>query len=126
MSTTPRTDAECIQIYSDDVTGCSDARDYVDASFARTLETELACEKENRNHLIEKGAKLETELTAASQAYDCAMAIHGTVLEDLAAEREQVRVLREALALAAESGELTGWYLQQARAALAATKEDSR
>ena len=29
-----------------------------------TLETELACEKENRNHLIEKGAKLETELAA--------------------------------------------------------------
>ena len=39
--------------------------------------------------------------------------------------REKVRVLREALALAAESGELTGWYFQQARAALAATKEDS-
>ena len=29
------------------------------------LEAELACEKENRNHLIEKGAKLETELAAA-------------------------------------------------------------
>jgi hypothetical protein len=38
---------------------------------------------------------LETELAAAAQAYDCAMAIHGTVLEDLAAEREKVRVLRE-------------------------------
>ena len=49
-----------------------------------------------------------------------------TARNELAAEREQVRVLREALALAAESGELTGWYLQQARAALAATKEDSR
>lgn len=32
---------------------------------AEKAETELACEKENRNHLIEKGAKLETELTAA-------------------------------------------------------------
>ena len=45
MSTTPRTDAECIQIYNEDVTGCSDARDYVDASFARELETELAAAK---------------------------------------------------------------------------------
>ena len=69
---------------------------------------------------------IERELAAAKEAYDRVMSIHGTVLEDLAAEREQVRVLREALALAAESGELTGWYLQQARAALAATKEDSR
>ena len=66
---------------------------------------------------------IERELAAAKEAYDRVMSIHGTVLEDLAAEREQVRVLREALALAAESGELTGWYLQQARAALAATKE---
>ena len=40
---------------------------------------------------------LETELAAASQAYDCAMAIHGTVLEDLAAEREKVRLLRSTL-----------------------------
>ena len=39
---TPRTDAECIQIYTEDVTGCADAVDYVCASFARTLETELA------------------------------------------------------------------------------------
>lgn len=45
MSTTPRTDAECIQIYSEDITGCSDARDYVDASFARQLETELNAAK---------------------------------------------------------------------------------
>ena len=52
--------------------------------------------------------------------------IQKMVEKRIAAEREQVRVLREALALAAESGELTGWYLQQARAALAATKEDSR
>ena len=43
MSTpTPRTDALGIQIYEEDVTGCSNATDYVPASFARTLETELA------------------------------------------------------------------------------------
>jgi hypothetical protein len=40
-SPTPRTDAECIQIYQEDVTGCSNAIDYVPASVARTLETEL-------------------------------------------------------------------------------------
>ena len=45
---------------------------------------------------------------------------------ELAAEREKVRVLREALALTAESGELTGWYFQQARAALAAMKEETK
>lgn len=39
---TPRTDAECIQIYTEDVTGCVDAVDYVCASFARELEKELA------------------------------------------------------------------------------------
>lgn len=34
-------------------------------SVAQKATDELACEKENRNHLIEKGAKLETELAAA-------------------------------------------------------------
>ena len=47
--------------------------------------------------LVKESSALETELAAASQAYDCAMAIHGTVLEDLAAEREKVRVLRSTL-----------------------------
>ena len=47
--------------------------------------------------LVKEMNALETELAAASQAYDCAMAIHGTVLEDLAAEREKVRVLRSTL-----------------------------
>jgi hypothetical protein len=42
---TPRTDAECIQIYQEDVTGCSSAIDYVPASVARTLERELAAAK---------------------------------------------------------------------------------
>jgi hypothetical protein len=52
---TPRTDAECIQIYQEDVTGCSNAIDYVPASVARTLERELtAAQAEcdlNRNRL---------------------------------------------------------------------------
>lgn len=42
---TPRTDAETFQLYREDVTGCAEAIDYVAASFARTLETELAAAK---------------------------------------------------------------------------------
>ena len=43
---------------------CHAICDQRDAAVARAerAEAELACEKENRNHLIEKGAKLETEL----------------------------------------------------------------
>ena len=62
MSTTPRTDAECIQIYSDDVTGCSDARDYVDASFARELETELAAAQQEAAHYMSVAQKATDEL----------------------------------------------------------------
>lgn len=51
---------------------------------------------------------------------------HAKVIQDLrdelTAEREKVRLLREALADAADSGELTGCWLRQARAALAATE----
>ena len=89
-------------------------------------EDELAAAKAEAAHYMSVAQKATDELAAASQAYDRVMAIHGTVLEDLAVEREKVRVLQEALALAAEeSGELTGWYLQQALAALAATKEET-
>ena len=62
MSTTPRTDAECIQIYNEDVTGCSDARDYVDASFARHLETELATAKAEAAHYMSVAQKATDEL----------------------------------------------------------------
>ena len=76
--------------------------------FARRLETELACEKGNRNHLIEKGAKLETELDA---------------------EREKVRVLRGQLENASayfairELGDPAKLLCGKIDAALAATKE---
>ena len=53
MTATPRTDAALYPMNGVEI---------VWPDFARTLETELACEKTNRNHLIEKGAKLETEL----------------------------------------------------------------
>jgi hypothetical protein len=42
---TPLTDAEVIEIYREDVTGCSNANDYVPASVSRTLERELAAAK---------------------------------------------------------------------------------
>ena len=85
--------------------------------------------------LVKESSALETELAAASQAYDCAMAIHGTVLEDLAAEREKVRVLQEALEnlLDEQNGaplctRETEWKeaMDNADAALAATKEGSK
>ena len=73
MSTTPRTQALWMKHHA----------------FSTEEEaTEALCDF--RDH----GNALETELAAASQAYDCAMAIHGTVLEDLAAEREKVRGMR--------------------------------
>jgi hypothetical protein len=51
---TPRTDYECVQIYTEDVTGCANAVDYVPASFARGLETELAAERERLDWLDTK------------------------------------------------------------------------
>ena len=97
------------------------------AFFTEEEATEALCDFRDHGNL------LETELAAASQAYDCAMAIHGTVLEDLAAEREKVRVLREALqAIVRQSGEdyderdpFCG-VSETALAIDAATKEDSR
>ena len=165
-TTTPRTDAECIQIYSDDVTGCSDARDYVDASFARTLETELADAKAEAAHYMSVAQKATDDLARLrAERADSASSVmwhltahqmactaglerdqlraeverltfyiattiqpeeYAKAIEDLrdelTAEREKVRLLREALADAADSGELTGCWLRQARAALAATE----
>ena len=66
---------------------------------------------------------IERELAAAKEAYDRVMSIHGTVLEDLAAEREQVRVLRSALERRHDE---QSYYCQYVEDALAATKEDSR
>ena len=54
------TDPDCIQIYEEDVTGCSGAIDYVPASVARQLETELAAMKARAEKaeaaIIEKNA----------------------------------------------------------------------
>lgn len=56
-----------------------------------TLETELACEKENRNHLIEKGAKLETELAAAKAECKRLYESSPTALDALTAELTRLR-----------------------------------
>ena len=101
MSTTPRTDAECIQIYNEDVTGCSDARDYVDASFARHLETELATAKAEAAHYMSVAQKATDELvrlradnlTAHEMA--CAAGL----------ERDRLRAEAEALKQSIESGQ---------------------
>ena len=86
------------------------------AARAERAEAELACEKENRNHLIEKGAKLETELAAAkaeckrlinqrdnllkplrARAEDRADAADEKV-ERLTSENEKLTIERDALA----------------------------
>ena len=68
---TPRTDSEYIQIYNKDVTGCSDACDYVPASVARQLETELAvaiARAEHAEALIRSLCKIcSTPIGAASE-----------------------------------------------------------
>lgn len=55
------------------------------------LETELACEKTNRNHLIEKGAKLETELAAAKAECNRLYESSPTALDALTAEIARLR-----------------------------------
>ena len=92
--------------------------------FARRLETELACEKGNRNHLIEKGAKLETELARLraeverlkkqirddNRAYGCELRDpYGTIWEQAAkdharAEKAEAECLEQARLLG-KSGE---------------------
>ena len=97
MSTpTPQTDSE---EYPE---GEGQSFHVVSADFARTLERELA------------------ELLAVN-ATGAARLAHATA--QLAAEREKVRVLREALDEAQSCGGLTGSIFMQARAALAATEE---
>jgi len=76
--------------------------------------------QQNRIHYCQD---LETELAAASQAYDCTMAIHGTVLDDLAAEREKVRVLRDALERRHTE---QGYHRQYVDDALDATEDASK
>ena len=70
-----------------------------------------------------RAEKAEAELAAASQGYDCMMAIHGTVLEDLATEREKVRVLRDALERRHTE---QGYHRQYVDDVLDATKEASQ
>jgi hypothetical protein len=83
-SPTPRTDAECIQIYQEDVTGCSSAIDYVPASVARTLERELTaankriadCEflLEHRYKIIQQQEPRCNEAIARAEKAEAALA----------------------------------------------------
>jgi hypothetical protein len=67
---TPRTDSEVIQFYREDVTGCSEAYDYVDAEFARTLEIELAKEREKAERYRLVTLKQDAALTAERARLD--------------------------------------------------------
>ena len=72
-SYTPRTDAELYPMNGVDI---------VWPEFARTLERELAETERLRFGADADRRRLRCELAAASQAYECAMAIHGTVMEE--------------------------------------------
>jgi hypothetical protein len=61
-SDTPRTEAECIQIYQEDVTECSSAIEYVPASVAHTLERELAEATAEASHYMAVAQKATDEL----------------------------------------------------------------
>ena len=60
-------------------------------SVAQKATDELACEKENRNHLIEKGGKLETELAAAKAECNRLYESSPTALDALTAELARLR-----------------------------------
>ena len=95
----------------------------VPSEFARTLERELHesrnAERLARVQLGNERAWLDDLLCI--NATGAARLAHATA--QLAAEREKVRVLREALDEAQSCGGLTGSIFMQARAALAATEE---
>ena len=116
MSTTPRTDAECIQIYSEDITGCSDARDYVDASFARQLETELSVMQSEFGKMVLSAAVMGDRNVELRRRAEKAEA-------ELAAERIKVRVLRSTLE---QRHTEQGYHRQYVDDVLDATKEASK
>jgi len=100
MSTTPRTDAKCIQIYEEDVTGCSGAIDYVPASVARQLERELAAAiaRAEKAEADCERFRLHTLKQDAERAYIRAdnLAAHRMACE-AGIERDQLRVELEAM-----------------------------
>lgn len=101
---TPRTDAAKCRM---NISMTSVELDAVPALFACALETELACEKDNRNHLIEKGEKLETKLAAAKAEcerlqWELDAKDRGWTAE-LARLRAEVERLKGALALGQEN-----------------------
>ena len=107
---TPRTDDEETPLITNHRVSAETYKRMVD--LARELKTELACEKENRNHLIEKGAKLETELAAAKgECERLTFASEGHLIKtiqqqaELAHLRAEVKRLKELLRIESASAQ---------------------
>tara|TARA_R110000868_G_scaffold398438_1_gene671612 strand:+ start:194 stop:586 length:393 start_codon:yes stop_codon:yes gene_type:complete len=88
---TPRTDYECVQIYTEDVTGCANAVDYVPASFARGLEAELAAERAIVSRIWTQLGSVTYEQLKGRSIYD----LIDELKADLAAERARLDWLAE-------------------------------
>ena len=76
MSDTPRSDAEEIQIYRDDVTGCAEEISYVPARVARQLERENAALKVQVRELIatmEEEGEMDAVRIAELKKYNAAL-----------------------------------------------------
>jgi FtsZ-binding cell division protein ZapB len=117
IAPTPRTDAARYR-YEDSSGNPCNAFDYVEPEDMATLERELAAAKAECERLTANQrqpaeeifvSNLSAELTAASQAYECAMAIHGTVMEErdrlateLANAKKECEELRSVNATGAE------------------------
>jgi hypothetical protein len=134
---TPRTDAECIQIYQEDVTGCSSAIDYVPASVARTLERKLAETERLRFGADADRLRLRAEVERLKGALTLGQQNCDDAYDDLREERDEAIARAEkaeaALAFIAENGGTTHetecgtiscnglWCAEQARAAMKGT-----
>jgi hypothetical protein len=102
---TPRTDDEETPLITNHRVSAETYKRMVD--LARELETELAREKENRNLLIEKGAKLETELAAAKAECEELLSVNATGAERLRfvlEENTRLRALFPAILAALRNG----------------------
>jgi hypothetical protein len=139
LAPTPRTQKQLLPINSHTLPG-----DVVYADFARTLERELAETERLRFGADADRRQLRCDLSDAKAEASHYMAVAQKATDELIflradslkahqmtcaaalerdAEREKVRVLREALDEAQSCGGLTGSIFMQARAALAATEK---
>ncbi len=121
---TPRTDSECIQIYNGDVTGCSDACDYVPASVARQLERDLA-EAQREIKLLEEANRDASMrgMKVALDAYTKDLAVWRECADELATELFAVGLTADYLLRLPESAYDAEAELEGAHKALAAYDE---